>query len=190
MRIFQSTLPREERPIICRIYNIRIGISIHAPTRGATKNMQLIGMKLIFQSTLPREERLIFLLENLTNYIFQSTLPREERQLPLKALKLSIIISIHAPTRGATQKIEHIELVQKISIHAPTRGATYFLWEFIQKCIFQSTLPREERLHMNPYNNYNMDFNPRSHERSDHCKHSISKGVRYFNPRSHERSDA
>ena len=57
MHKFQSTLPREERlkhhfPSLC-IH----GISIHAPTRGATNIIYVIKLVLIFQSTLPREER-------------------------------------------------------------------------------------------------------------------------------------
>ena len=35
--IFQSTLPREERLILNFVFNIILCISIHAPTRGATK---------------------------------------------------------------------------------------------------------------------------------------------------------
>ena len=56
MLLFQSTLPREERP---SLYNslCLITISIHAPTRGATVIWLLIRLKFIFQSTLPREER-------------------------------------------------------------------------------------------------------------------------------------
>ena len=55
-----------------------------------------------------------------------------------------------------------------ISIHAPTRGAT----------------------DMNPDNDQIIhNFNPRSHERSDHERISQFKLLAYFNPRSHERSD-
>ena len=60
-----------------------------------------------------------------------------------------------------------------ISIHAPTRGATYQQVHFtVAYIIFQSTLPREERLHC-PLNLtiVNLYFNPRSHERSDHDRH-------------------
>ena len=56
-----------------------------------------------------------------------------------------------------------------ISIHAPTRGAT----------------------DMNPDNDQIIhNFNPRSHERSDHERISQFKLLAYFNPRSHERSDS
>ena len=76
--LFQSTLPREERPESChplnRIQNFNprshersdakfssersgTAISIHAPTRGATKPMTDKVLNPLFQSTLPREER-------------------------------------------------------------------------------------------------------------------------------------
>ena len=78
--LFQSTLPREERQGLANrqgntggdfnprshersdkskkylISSIRV-ISIHAPTRGATKQWQRKCMVKRFQSTLPREER-------------------------------------------------------------------------------------------------------------------------------------
>ena len=78
-RIFQSTLPREERLKLIRHPLIRIVISIHAPTRGATFPVRRAPMIKIFQSTLPREERLIPLLNMTSLSLFQSTLPREER---------------------------------------------------------------------------------------------------------------
>ena len=34
-----------------------------------------------------------------------------------------------------------------------------------------------------------INFNPRSHERSDYCSAYCSNDFAYFNPRSHERSD-
>ena len=59
LQIFQSTLPREERRNPNDTNFKKIVISIHAPTRGATK--LFVAVKVwypIFQSTLPREERL------------------------------------------------------------------------------------------------------------------------------------
>ena len=78
------------------------------------------------------------------------------------------VISIHAPTRGATIRVSEEELAQiKISIHAPTRGATKigFIREDIEE--FQSTLPREERRASISHQSKHINFNPRSHERSD-----------------------
>ena len=98
---FQSTLPRGERRLICTrisrllnfnprshegsdvkiaIFSVVKEISIHAPTRGATRDHLLYGKGTAFQSTLPRGERLLF-----------------------GAGRICLLaISIHAPTRGAT----------------------------------------------------------------------------------------
>ena len=61
-----------------------------------------------------------------------------------------------------------------ISIHAPTRGATLFVAVKVWYPIFQSTLPREERLCAGFSLYLCTDFNPRSHERSD--KKSVDDG--------------
>ena len=120
---FQSTLPREERqgkrpgtettgnfnprshersdPRGSKLHCIS-GISIHAPTRGATEMGCYILIKKVFQSTLPREERRFLWHFCPCDIIFQSTLPREERQLLPMFDDISDDISIHAPTRGAT----------------------------------------------------------------------------------------
>ena len=145
------------------------------------------------------------------------------------------VISIHAPTRGATSlKATEYKLSIDfnprshersdnyipdefksyiISIHAPTRGATMTSDETGMVAIFQSTLPREER----PVRRYSLplisvNFNPRSHERSDNIQNltfaltkrfqstlpreerrcmrvRIAAPLCNFNPRSHERSD-
>ena len=143
---FQSTLPREERPLVIleqwflsHYFNPRShersdsiqrkkaskkGISIHAPTRGATIKAEEIEQK---------------------------------RK-----------ISIHAPTRGATKRSIRRSKVYQISIHAPTRGATLHSYRFLPHSRFQSTLPREERhQHCLYYHSLYCYFNPRSHERSD-----------------------
>ena len=55
--------------------------------------------------------------------------------------------------------------------------------------IFQSTLPREERLCRQKRKRLLCYFNPRSHERSDGRDSEYVYTVEDFNPRSHERSD-
>ena len=78
---FQSTLPRGERQAADSIQARKGIISIHAPTRGATKQYRAkTNVNAKFQSTLPRGERL----------------PVQINILP------ALFISIHAPTRGAT----------------------------------------------------------------------------------------
>ena len=121
--IFQSTLPREERQWMMR----------HGK-RFTT-----------FQSTLPREERL-FEVKNLGKVLlFQSTLPREERHRGNR--RRSDCYNFNPRSHERSDEVEAKRKAKlEISIHAPTRGATYVLDIYIyDMCIFQSTLPREER---------------------------------------------
>ena len=146
MLIFQSTLPRRERPLLLILlkdgehfnprshegsdqepHNIYFQpcISIHAPTKGATVPIAYHFLFIyVFQSTLPRRERPISAIFEMSFDSFQSTLPREERHYRL----------CNRPYGS------------KISIHAPARGATIIIMLAIKSSEFQSTLPREERL--------------------------------------------
>ena len=165
--LFQSTLPREER---------HMTVQLHPHRRR-------------FQSTLPREERpsLYLLGAHLHNFNPRSHERSDSQQSELITM---LRISIHAPTRGATFTCESLRYLVSISIHAPTRGATLSGFQPILLLLFQSTLPREERLYdaanragykvisihapTRGATNYNLcspllleNFNPRSHERSD-----------------------
>ena len=99
------------------------------------------------------------------------------------------VISIHAPTNGATamrapmgicrlyfnprsdersdHMYTHFFFQPQISIHAPTNGATVVIFAAVAGYIFQSTLRRTERPRQIWYSNNDIDFNPRSDERSD-----------------------
>ena len=55
-------------------------------------------------------------------------------------------VKYHAPARGATHTCMHLSCESPISIHAPARGATCLLQINLLSQIFQSTLPRGERL--------------------------------------------
>ena len=166
--VFQSTLPREERPLSVLLPELKANfnprshersdssifspillliISIHAPTRGATSSAFFIALEIIISIHAPTRgatplscgdilagdfnprshERSDAYINNTISsmYRFQSTLPREERPIPIM----------------------------------PTS----------KKLLFQSTLPREERQQKKSYGNFNENFNPRSHERSDQC---------------------
>jgi len=144
--MFQSTPPRGGRHTHDAVSAPSIAVSIHAPTRGATKLLKPPLMIWMFQSTPPRGGRLSRKRRGRDLVKFQSTPPRGGR------LNLGIIIdaimqvSIHAPTRGATAKSKHGKTtmrfqstpprggrrglaycggtIQYVSIHAPTRGAT------------------------------------------------------------------
>ena len=124
MLIFQSTLPRRERPLLLILlkdgehfnprshegsdqepHNIYFQpcISIHAPTKGATVPIAYHFLFIyVFQSTLPRRERPISAIFEMSFDSFQSTLPREERHYRLCNRPYGSKISIHAPARGAT----------------------------------------------------------------------------------------
>ena len=78
-------------------------------------------------------------------------------------------ISIHAPTKGATNQCGNPSEIQKISIHAPTKGATGYPYKFCKR---------------------KRNFNPRSHEGSDHHFSNLVSHNTNFNPRSHEGSDS
>ena len=146
---FQSTLPRGERrvPGSTRLpfgnFNPRsregsdiefqfgkethtVGISIHAPARGATSEVpDREPEKPKFQSTLPRGERHKSDLQIDFKTVFQSTLPRGERRYCRPRRYLLRSISIHAPARGATYLDDATKEQIEISIHAPARGATH-----------------------------------------------------------------
>ena len=99
---FQSTLPRGERRFISLQFNIFRYISIHAPTRGATKSLNELKRQCIFQSTLPRGERR---RSSAHNWDICNFNPRShEGSDPCSYIGLISlgVISIHAPTRGAT----------------------------------------------------------------------------------------
>ncbi len=77
---FQSTHPRGVRPHKFSRRGNGDKISIHAPTRGATKYSQY----------------------DIPSDLFQSTHPRGVRRDEIGQLTPWEVISIHAPTRGAT----------------------------------------------------------------------------------------
>ena len=80
-RIYFNPRSHEGSDLVSSSNTLFMTISIHAPTRGATK--------LFCESFTALPE-------------FQSTLPRGERRASTPYLTHSIPISIHAPTRGAT----------------------------------------------------------------------------------------
>ena len=100
-------------------------------------------------------------------------------------------ISVHAPTRGATSNSLSFSIFSVFQSTLPREERLLGLNFKEANSIFQSTLPREERPSgLNLRAGAGTDFNPRSHERSDGISPvSEIKCSGYFNPRSHERSD-
>ena len=143
---FQSTRPHGARLAQGERMCVFSGVSIHAPTRGATAGAYRCrrgGWVSIHAptrgATSPTQHR------NTGEYTFQSTRPhgaRHRRQHdtppqhrfnPRAHTGRDDIegpcydkrrVSIHAPTRGATPKDLDRRRPLQVSIHAPTRGAT------------------------------------------------------------------
>ena len=186
-------------------------ISIHAPTRGATLHYSIDIKTIIFQSTLPREERRKCSTINAISTYFNPRSHERSDNFQFSGNQSPDCISIHAPTRGATKRCwiecwcysnfnprshersdDNFILIYRcisISIHAPTRGATIYAQILSISKLFQSTLPREERLVSSSFVTVSIYFNPRSHERSDSVAQGTLHPHKDFNPRSHERSD-
>ena len=165
---FQSTLPRRERPG-CRIFlKSYLDISIHAPTKGATNDYS----KSSYSNSIS-----IHALTKGATASWQFHLLRK-------------IISIHAPTKGATAASTSDIYHEIISIHAPTKGAT--IPRFCRKVnsLFQSTLPRRER--QNPSHTAQHHQHISIHAPTKGATRNVRRCGRNtsdFNPRSHEGSD-
>ena len=168
--IFQSTLPRGERPNETVTYNDVKNISIHAPARGATPVI-LSGLKhsIIFQSTLPRGERHNFLSVN--PLLFWNFNPRSREGSDCFQISTFGTISI--------------------SIHAPARGATLFRHGLRKQwLLFQSTLPRGERHDPNRLWMFDSSISIHAPARGATTTQIINDHyIINFNPRSREGSD-
>ena len=177
------------RPVL-HMYQCRL-VSIHAPTRGATSIIGIVfNSDVQFQSTHLQEVRRFQLWNIVGLPKFQSTHLQEVRLRPLKCSAL----------RGEFQST-HLQEVRHclrkyscnrwiVSIHAPTRGAT-------KHTVF--------------WNAHQVGFNPRTYKRCDVCEtrhirmilvsiHAPTRGATItwsrgiwcwscFNPRTYKRCD-
>ena len=120
-------------------------ISIHAPTRGATRFYATYF--LVIRDFNPRSHEgsdAEAKRATDTEVISIHAPTRGATTFRFDVYK-RLRISIHAPTRGATQAIAEVLDDMGISIHAPTRGATKYPPYSDFRTVFQSTLPRGER---------------------------------------------
>ena len=166
-------------------------ISIHAPTRGATRSYLPVGSGVFISIHAPT--RGATLMNFLTDvlYEFQSTLLQEERHVGNGYMYWISKISIHAPTRGATHgPCECLQLYPYFNPRSYKRSDYYDVVVDRDVDLFQSTLLQEERRRIVcPADHYSY-FNPRSYKRSDHFLAFSHRIVVNFNPRSYKRSDA
>ena len=125
MLLFQSTLPRGERPKTLNFFTHIRAVSIHAPARGATVSRCWKARP--GRCFNPRSREGSDASKGRQRHrrrTFQSTLPRGERLLMLSLVASILSVSIHAPARGATRNVDGYWRVDDVSIHAPARGAT------------------------------------------------------------------
>ena len=103
--MFQSTPPREGRLRLTLALVRYKDVSIHAPTRGATR--LALYIQCWCSGFNPRHHT------------------RGDDVLVVHHLQLHV--SIHAPARGATSHNKLFDKLKEVSIHAPTRGATWLV---------------------------------------------------------------
>ena len=210
--LFQSTLPRRERPDLHTSKAQVVTISIHAPAKGATVRERSDGKGnsyfnprsregsdvntyfraakvFLFQSTLPRRERLLWYLLFLPATNFNPRSREGSDWFLFFLVKVGIYFNPRSREGSDGRATREQTYYIKISIHAPAKGATSLIKMVYKLRSFQSTLPRRERPNHIMIHNIYVNFNPRSREGSDHkCWGKITFAYN-FNPRSREGSD-
>ena len=100
-------------------------VSIHAPTRGATRMPGTTPASMpSFNSRTHEGCDVNRNRPSKGKGKFQFTHPRGVRHRHMRRAGGEVPVSIHAPTRGATAMSTILIPMSKVSIHAPTRGAT------------------------------------------------------------------
>ena len=149
------------------IPRVQLGISIHAPAKGATQKAAAYRHNDRFQSTLPRRERL-FCVHQRPGIIDFNPRSREGSDRHGGVVVALCVISIHAPAKGATCAVCHFRRGGVDFNPRSREGSDLFAQLFLLLGgLFQSTLPRRERRNFLPFSCSRGHFNPRSREGSD-----------------------
>ena len=167
-RLFQSTLPRGERPG-CQIHGFyNILISIHAPARGATRSGSASGERLRNFNPRSREGSDDKEAKEFYNSAISIHAPARGATNPWKGVGELQNISIHAPARGATSSETRSPFRRQISIHAPARGATRCWLSVLHSHPISIHAPaRGATERTSDRTQGDRNFNPRSREGSD-----------------------
>ena len=80
-------------------------VSIHAPARGATVSLPLSAVPLKVSIHAPARGATSGTRRFDGMFLFRSTPPRGERRKRLPTYRRSVVVSIHAPARGATRLV-------------------------------------------------------------------------------------
>ncbi len=191
----------------------RVGVSIHAPARGATMPAITRVSTDMFQSTRPHGARLLCRAAPGRLYWFQSTRPHGARRvlhsantpqprvsihapargatIPAAHSASGCAVSIHAPARGATQRVLERRVQRQVSIHAPARGATEVILKRMVEGGFQSTRPHGAR-HRNMISTHIRFWfqSTRPHGARRHAGRPAPRHRACFNPRARTGRDA
>ena len=166
---FQSALPRRERRRWLQGSRREHRISIRAPAKGATRaSFPDFSPSLYFnprsregsdaaQSEILRQKNIISIRAPAKGATVQDVIwrglntdfnprSREGSDKIVTENPVESVISIRAPAKGATVSMISEEEFEKISIRAPAKGATLGMPIKEDDSIFQSALPRRERL--------------------------------------------
>ena len=210
--LLQSTLSQRERCTDCLAAKCSHAISIHAPTKGATRLQDFFEILLRYFNPRSHEGSDSCLHIGYLPWDYFNPRSHEGSDPGYAECHWLCTISIHAPTKGATIRIWDKITIQRFQSTLPRRERRtwiHWLWSWSW---FQSTLPRRERQCHPRYDKIHniisihaptkgatssvalwtirtMYFNPRSHEGSDVTSPSAQLFLLYFNPRSHEGSD-
>ena len=123
-------------------------VSIHAPTKGATSVMRRGSPSAWFQFTRPRRARQGFCVMLQLFQRFQFTRPRRARRKAATWLPVPKVFQFTRPRRARREEPQFARTFAFVSIHAPTKGATrYKAWQEAQDKAFQFTRPRRARPH-------------------------------------------
>ena len=165
--MFQSTLPRGERPLVelCDILPREFQSTL---PRGERHDDRVAPVPLSCFNPRSRagSDRLIKAFRHIIGGFNPRSRAGSDKQAEA-AEDFGQVVSIHAPARGATW-IRHWVFAQtSVSIHAPARGATRAAGIPQGENWFQSTLPRGERPDNSGYVAAYRGFNPRSRAGSD-----------------------
>ena len=145
MKLFQSTLPRRERPagrVDCKpVYHF------NPRSREWSDPTLFPFFYFCFPYFNPRSrEGSDQSCKHITaSGIISIHAPAKGATTMLMIVVQVRVISIHAPAKGATGCSMCGFGIHLISIHAPAKGATYLSEEDYAQYTFQSTLPRRER---------------------------------------------
>ena len=143
--LFQSTRPHGARRKNAQT-NSLVGVSIHAPTRGATSIAVYITCPLYVSIHAPTRG---------------ATLRR-------RSTRLGLCFNPRAHTGRDIKPTLEARHVGQVSIHAPTRGATIaWVHALIKQLEFQSTRPHGARLFVLNNLDISVSFNPRAHTGRD-----------------------